>query len=168
VDLLSSFRIRPATNADAPVVRDIVFSVLAEYRLQPDPDGTDADLSDLEGQYIARGGGFDVVANADGEVIGSVGLYPVDASTCELRKMYLKAEARGHGVGKRLLEHALRRAHELGFSRVTLETASVLEEAIRLYERYGFRRYQASHLSTRCDAAYVLDLAGVSRRFGPS
>ena len=156
------------------MVRDIVFSVLAEYRLQPDPDGTDADLSDLEGQYIARGGAFDVVANADGEVVGSVGLYPVDASACELLVFcYLIVPSVGailfaDSIGKRLLEHALRRARELGFSRVTLETALVLEEAIRLYERYGFRRYQASHLSARCDAAYVLDLAGVSQRIGPS
>jgi hypothetical protein len=38
------------------------------------------------------------------------------------------------------------------------ETASVLREAVALYERYGFRRYEPGHLAARCDAAYYLDL----------
>ena len=39
-----------------------------------------------------------------------------------------------------------------------LETASVLRAAVALYERYGFQRYTPSHLASRCDAAYYLDL----------
>ena len=73
-------------------------------------------------------------------------------------KMYLAPEARGCGWGRRLLEHALARAAELGFRRVVLETASVLQAAIALYERDGFQRYTSSHLAARCDAAYFLDL----------
>ena len=72
--------------------------------------------------------------------------------------MYLATASRGHGFGRRLLEHALSRARELGFSRVVLETASVLREAVALYERYGFRRYKPEHVAARCDAAYFLDL----------
>jgi len=57
-----------------------------------------------------------------------------------------------------LLEDALAKARQLGFARITLETASVLKEAIRLYESYGFKPYTPDHLSRRCDQAYVLDL----------
>ena len=78
--------------------------------------------------------------------------------TCELRKMYLHRDYRGKGHGKRLLEHALAEARRLGFKTITLETASVLTEAILLYERYGFHPYQPPHLSPRCDQAYILEL----------
>jgi putative acetyltransferase len=78
--------------------------------------------------------------------------------TCELRKMYLRRDCRGRGYGKRLLEHALAQARERGFRRITLETASVLKEAIRLYQSYGFVPYTPAHLSPRCDQAYMLEL----------
>jgi putative acetyltransferase len=150
--------LRPATNADAPAVRELVFGVLREYGLKPDPAETDADLEDIEASYLARGGSFHVLEAADGTLIGSVGLYPLADGTCELRKMYLARAARGHGLGKRLLDHALRTARARGYRRVVLETALVLKEAIALYQRYGFRPYQAAHRSSRCDQTFELDL----------
>ena len=151
-------RLRPATNADCEPVRNLVFTVLGEYGLKPDPGCTDADLDDIEQSYLARGGVFHVLEEQDGSIIGSYGLYPMEPGICELRKMYLHRAYRGKGLGRRLLEDALARARQSGFRRITLETASVLKEAIRLYERYGFKPFQPDHLSCRCDQAYALDL----------
>jgi putative acetyltransferase len=155
---MNNYELRPATNADCGAIQELVFTVLREYRLQPDPAGTDADLNDIELSYLRSGGRFDVLVDLHGAIVGSVGLCPIDSDTCELRKMYLSREVRGQGLGKRLLEHALARAKESGFRRVTLETASALKEAIALYKRYGFQPYQAPHLAQRCDSAYALDL----------
>jgi putative acetyltransferase len=115
-------------------------------------------LNDLESSYTARGGLFDVLEAPDGRIVGSVALYPLEPGVCELRKMYLARSARGRGEGRRLLDHALAAARARGFSRVVLETASVLKEAIALYQRYGFKPYQADHVSSRCDQTYSLDL----------
>jgi putative acetyltransferase len=153
-----SYILRPATNDDRTAVEQVVFGVLAEYGLTPDPAGTDADLQDIEASYHGAGGSFDVLIDASGAVIGTVALARVSESTCELRKMYLASAARGQGWGRRLLEHALARAAELGFTRVVLETASVLREAVALYERFGFRPYISEHLAARCDTAYYLEL----------
>jgi putative acetyltransferase len=150
--------IRPATKADEPAVRELVFGVLAEFGLKPSPSDTDADLWDLQGAYFDRGGCFDVLLSATGAIIGSVGLHPVDQTTVELRKMYLAPAMRGQGLGRLLLEHALREARRLGFSRVTLETASVLKDAVTLYTRYGFQPYEAEHRSARCDQTFMLEL----------
>jgi len=139
-------------------VRNLVFTVLDEYRLRPDPGCTDADLADIEQSYFSRGGVFCVLEDADGSIAGSYGLYPTTADACELRKMYLRRDLRGRGLGRRLLDDALARARQLGFHIVTLETASVLKEAIRLYESYGFVLYTPGHLSARCDQAYKLVL----------
>jgi len=149
-------RLRPATTADGPAVRQLVFAVLTEHGLAPDPLGTDADLADIEASY--RGGGFHVLEAADGRIVGCVGIAPLDTVACELRKMYLAADARGSGLGRLLLDTALANARAVGFRRVVLETATVLERAVALYLKYGFTPFRPDHLAARCDAAYALDL----------
>jgi putative acetyltransferase len=151
-------QIRPATHEDRDAIEQLVFGVLEEYGLAPDPNGTDADLRDIQSHYLSLGGTFDVLIDESGRIVGTVGVLPRSPTTCELRKMYLGRSARGQGLGRRLLEHALAQAVQLGFRRMELETASVLREAIGLYERYGFRPYAPKHLVSRCDRAYFLDL----------
>lgn len=60
------YHLRPATNEDRDAVEHLVFSVLAEYGLNPDPDGTDSDLHDVHGSYHASGGSFDVLTDESG------------------------------------------------------------------------------------------------------
>ncbi len=151
-------RLRAATNADCKQVRDLVFGVLTEYGLKPDPDGIDTDIRDIEQSYFSRGGRFCVLEDADGRIIATCALYPVDEATCELRKMYIRPKHRGRGYGKRLLEAALSQARRMGFKTITLETATVLKEAIALYKSYGFKPYESTHLCWRCDQAYKLEL----------
>ncbi len=153
-----NLRLRVASNRDCEHITNLVFSVLREYDLKPDPASTDADIKDIDSSYFQRGGTFFVLEEKDGSIIGAYGLYPLEKHTCELRKMYLHKAYRGKGLGKLLLEDALTRARQLGFRRMTLETASVLKEAIALYKSYGFAEYTPDHLSSRCDQAYVLEL----------
>lgn len=157
------YLLRTATNDDRAAIERLIFAALIEHGLTPDPAGTDADLEDIQASYFADGGTFEVLEDASGQVVGSLGLCRVSGSTCELRKMYLAPEVRGRGWGRRLLEHAVERAIELGYRRIVLETAAVLGKAIALYERYGFQRYTADRLAARCDAAYFLNLAPVEQ-----
>lgn len=155
------FPIRAVTNADGAAVRQLVFSVLRDYGLAPDPDNTDRDLSDLATHYAPPGSFYVMLDGTPGDhatIIGTVGIYRLDAARCELRKMYLSPTHRGRGLGRRLLEHALHEARSAGFRRVELETASVLKEAITLYRRYGFREFTPEHMAARCDQAFYLEL----------
>ena len=151
-------RLRLANNKDCEKVTELVYSILQEYNLKPDPAATDADIKDIEHSYFERGGTFYVLEEKDGSIIGAYGLYPVDKATCELRKMYLYSSYRSKGLGKLLLEDALSKARQIGFKKMTLETASVLKEAISLYKNYGFVEYEPEHLSSRCDQAFILEL----------
>jgi putative acetyltransferase len=156
-----AFEFRSATNADAAAVRDLVFGVLREHGLTPDPAATDADLYDLESAYARAGGSFDLLVDATGVVVGTVGVVPTGGGRCKLRKMFLAAAHRGRGLGKRLVRHALDRARQLGCWRVELETIGVLRAAIGLYESVGFRPFVPGHLSAgpdRADRAYYLEL----------
>ncbi len=158
VENISWPRFRAATNADREQIRDLVFGVLTEYGLKPDPDGIDTDLKDIEQSYFSRGGKFSVLEDADGRIIATCALYAMDKATCELRKMYIRPEHRGRGYGKQLLEAALSQARRMGFETMTLETATVLKEAVCLYKSYGFKPYESAHLCWRCDQAYTLEL----------
>ena len=57
----------------------------------------------------------------------------------ELQKLYLCEEAKGQGLGERLLRYVEARAAEAGFRRLYLETHSCLDRALRLYARMGYR-----------------------------
>jgi putative acetyltransferase len=149
--------VRRATNADLDEVRSLVFGILAEYGLAPDIDGTDRDLLNIEANYTDRGGIFEVLENANGKIVGSIGLYPLDNETVELRKMYFAPEIRGRGWGNKILARTIENAKDMGYLRIYLETAAVLRRAVHLYEKFGFRPVDVKH-TPRCDQAYMLEI----------
>ena len=151
--------IRPATNTDIPAIKNVVFTVLKEYGLKPDETGKDNDLTDLETNYFSDNGYFGVVVKNDTEdVIGTFGLHRVNPSTFELRKMYLKQEYRGQGIGKTMLRAAIATAIEKNCKKIVLETISPLKEAISLYKKYGFKEIPSHEVSDRVDQAFELTL----------
>jgi putative acetyltransferase len=154
-DLL--LEIRAAEDKDSDEIKSVVFEVLKEYGLSPEPENTDLDLDSIEKYYHQNGGFFGVVED-DGVIVATVGIYRLDSSTCELRKMYALPNQRGKGLGKLLMEFTIKTAKELGFSRITLETATPLREAIALYQKYGFKKYDPEHMAVRCDQAFELCL----------
>ena len=155
---MDDFTIRPATNGDADAIRTLVFGILREFGFSPDPTGTDADLADLESSY-QRGGAFDVLTDAGGRIVGTVGLFPLSVVCANCGRCTSCPDLRGRGLGGGLLRHAVSRARELGFTRIELETATVLETARRMYESFGFRSFTPHRVTCRCDRAYYLELA---------
>ena len=148
---------RAATNADCTEVQRLVFGVLAEFGLAPDFDGTDHDITDIQIHYLDRGGVFEVIENNEGKIVGTVGLFPLDETTIELRKMYFAPEVRGRGLGQKLLREMIEKARNFGYLRVYLETASVLKQAVHIYEKAGFMPVVDKH-TPRCDQAFMLEL----------
>lgn len=123
----------------------------------------DAEVDAMSAAYAAPRSAYFVVEEA-GKVVGGAGIAPLaggDADTCELRKMYFLPAARGRGLGARMLRRCLETARALGFRRCYLETLTGMDDAMRLYERAGFRRLPAAlgdtgHFS--CDRHYLLEL----------
>lgn len=151
--LHQQFEIVPAQASQGGELQALIAAVLAEYGLQPDPDGVDADVLDIDRHYRQAGGEFFAVYEA-GQLVGTMGVLPVTADSCELRKMYLLPRARGHGLGRRLLQLAEAEARRRGYAFVQLETASVLHEAVALYERNGYRALCGTPHVGRCDRVY--------------
>ncbi|MBW4717690.1 bifunctional helix-turn-helix transcriptional regulator/GNAT family N-acetyltransferase [Saccharothrix obliqua] len=78
------------------------------------------------------------IAEVDGEAVGSVFCVRRDAEVAQLRLLLVEPEARGLGIGKRLVEECVRFARRTGYRRVVLETVSEVEVARGIYRRVGF------------------------------
>ena len=149
--------LRDVKSGEEQKIFSIVKKVLEQYCLKTNPEVTDKDLSDIKKHYIETGGCFKIIED-NGRIVGSYGLFPLSSDTCELRKMYLLSEYQGRGLGKLMMNDAIKVAQDKGFKEMVLETNSILDKAIRLYRKYGFQEYQPEHFSDRCDCAMKLRL----------
>jgi DNA-binding MarR family transcriptional regulator len=91
-----------------------------------------------------------VLATSDGEPVAYGGIRPapaLDEHTIEIKRMWVRSDWRGAGLGSRMLRHLEALAQDRGCTRVVLDTNGVLAEAIAMYERFGYRaieRYPGS------------------------
>ena len=80
-----------------------------------------------------------LVARANFEVLGVGALKPVDSTVAEIKRMYVRPQARGQGIGRAILEKLLTDARSIGYQIVRLETATFMTEAHALYKSVGFK-----------------------------
>jgi len=156
--------IRPIGPGDDEAIAAIIRTVMSSFgACGPGFALNDPEVGHMSAAYsVPRSAYF--VLETDGRVVGGAGIAPLegaDDDTCELRKMYYLPEARGRGLGARMLDHCLAQARAMGFRRCYLETLTGMGAAMRLYEKAGFRRLcgplgRTGHFG--CDTHYVLEL----------
>ncbi|WP_170226977.1 GNAT family N-acetyltransferase [Luteibaculum oceani] len=82
------------------------------------------------------------VVEIKGETVGGGGIAPLsgaDEDVCELQRMFVSGLHRGKGIGYGLLKHCIDFAQKAGYKFCYLESSEKLSDAIRLYERFGFK-----------------------------
>lgn len=149
------FLIRDWEAADCAAAAEIISSVLAQYNLNWEPAGADKDVLQVEEYYLARGGEFWVIERQN-QLVGTGAYYPVERGekAAEIRKMYLLPIVRRLGLGKFFLTQLEQAIALKGFEQIWVETASVLVEAVKLYENNGYQA--ATGVETaRCDRVYA-------------
>ena len=124
----------------------------------------DPEVSAMSAAYAGADRAYWVVEEEGGRVVGCGGIAPLSGDVpgvCELRKMYFLPEARGRGLGERLLREGLAFARRAGYRTCYLETFPGTTQAQKLYRRLGFQPLDKPMGSTGhfgCDIFYVLDL----------
>jgi len=149
------FFIRSWETRDRAEAFHLIKDVLAEYGLMCEPFGADRDVYDVELFYHKKGGEFWVVER-QGEIVGTAAYYPIDRgnNAVEIRKMYILPAARRQGLGKFLLQELESKIMARGFDEIWIETASILKEAVILYENNGYLPTTGVE-TLRCDRVYV-------------
>jgi putative acetyltransferase len=125
-----------------PAAVDTVKTLMREYGVMPHIAGrwdtVEDDVAALPGDYAPPSGAL-FLARLHGEPVGCAALHPLDAPGCaELKRMYVRPEARGHGIGLALVDAVRTEARRIGYTRLRLDTAPELHTAITLYRRLGF------------------------------
>eukprot|EP01102_Stenamoeba_stenopodia_P010505 TRINITY_DN3169_c0_g1_i1.p1 TRINITY_DN3169_c0_g1~~TRINITY_DN3169_c0_g1_i1.p1 ORF type:complete len:186 (-),score=25.30 TRINITY_DN3169_c0_g1_i1:108-665(-) len=95
------------------------------------------------------------LAPSEMEIVGCVALHCLDDATCELKRLYVRSQARGYGVGKALMRKAIEVAKELGYSRVNINTLQRLTSAVALYQSFGFIPTKPYCTDTTPDAQWM-------------
>jgi GNAT superfamily N-acetyltransferase len=85
-------------------------------------------------------GGAFVVARLDGRPVGCGALRPLSPEVGEIKRMYVEPAYRGRGISRRILADLERRAGDFGYLSLRLETGTLQQEALGLYESSGYHR----------------------------
>ena len=132
--------IRPVNEGDTEALVGLVGSVYAEYPgCVLDLDGVDADLTAPRATFDEKGGDLWVLEDADRELVACCGWSPAEPGAIELKRLYVRADARGRGIGAWLVGQVEQVARERGARRVVLWSDTRFAAAHRLYERLGYQ-----------------------------
>ena len=102
-----------------------------------------------------------LLARVGGEPVGCVGVRDRGAAVCEMKRLYVRPQARKTGLGRRLAESAVEHARRLGYSRMLLDTLQSMIEAQSLYASLGFQEVDRYYPNPLSGVRYLaLDLDG--------
>lgn len=138
---METIKIRVVTPEDNMELAQVLRDVLIEMGVPK--VGTayeDKALDEMYETYNHPGKSYYVVEEK-GKIIGGAGIAPLQESApeiCELQKMYFLPEARGKGIGAKMMKTCLDFAIENGYKKCYLETMPYMEAARKLYRRTGF------------------------------
>ena len=125
--------IRPATGADVEAVRTL-------FREYAEGLGVDLSFQDFDAELADPLGLYELVLLAEG---GCVALRRLDDETCEMKRLYVRAAARGTGLGRALAEAVIAHARARDYARMLLDTLPAMTRARSLYASLGFRETEA-------------------------
>ena len=99
----------------------------------------DQELANLPGDYAPPEGCL-LLAMQDGQPAGCVALHKLDGEYCEMKRLYVRPQFRGHGLGLTLAERVIADARQIGYKYLRLDTVEpVMRAAVAMYRRLGFR-----------------------------
>lgn len=135
--------IRPIEIGDNAALAIIVRAALTEFGAnKPGTVYFDPTTDDLYTLFQTPGSYYLVACDAKGTILGGAGLFPTPGlpdAHAELVKMYLSKEARGQGLGGRLIGMVQEQAKSMGYTHLYLETLPELHRAVKVYEQFGFQ-----------------------------
>ena len=128
-----------STEEDLAHVRALFQEYWDSFGFTPCFQNFGRELANLPGKYAPPRGRL-ALGWVTGVPVGCVALRPIDGLRCEAKRLYVKPEARGCGVGAALLAWVMAEARAAGYRELLGDTMPVMQQALAMYGRLGFER----------------------------
>ena len=98
----------------------------------------DKELAGLPGKYAPPEGRL-LLADYQSQLAGCVAMRKLESGICEMRRLYLRPQFRGKGLGRALAERIIAEARQVGYGRMRLDTVEpAMKDAVATYRKLGF------------------------------
>jgi len=115
----------------------------------------DNELASLPGGYAPPEGRLLLVEH-EGQLAGCVALHKLEEGICEMKRLYLRPQFRGKGLGRALADRIIAEARQIGYQRMRLDTVEpVMKDAVAMYRRLGFREIAPYCANPMAGALYM-------------
>jgi putative acetyltransferase len=127
------------TPEQIALVRALFEEYWSSFGFTPCFQGFADEVAALPGKYAQPHGRL-ALAEVEGIAAGCVAMRRVDPSRCEVKRLYVRPNARGSGVGRALLHWVIAQARCAGYGELLADTMPVMAQALAMYDRMGFER----------------------------
>ncbi len=95
------------------------------------------------------------LAENDGVTAGCVGLRKLEGHRCEMKRLYVRPDFRGLGIGTALCDQIIQKGRQMGYGEMVLDTLATMHSALALYRSLGFKQIKPYYHNPLPDAQYL-------------
>src|SRR6202158_4316581 len=115
----------------------------------------DKELAGLPGDYAPPEGRL-LLVEYEGQLAGCVALHMLETGVCEMKRLYLRAQFRGKGLGRALADRIIAEARQIGYQQMRLDTVeSEMKDAVAMYRKLGFKEIAPYRSNPIAGAMYM-------------
>ena len=116
--------------------------------------GFDDELAHLPGKYAPPRGRL-YLSEVNDEPAGCIAFYEMEKDVAELKRLFVKQDFRGAGIGRMMIERAIADARRIGYKKVRLDSLARLQQASDLYRKLGFDTCEPYNQNPEEDVYYM-------------
>jgi len=127
------------TNEELEIIKELFVEYADSLGFDLDFQDFKQELANLCGDYAPPKGCL-LVAKYKGQIAGCVGLKQFSDDICEMKRLYIRPEFRGLGIGRVLAEAIIEQARKIGYTLMRLDTVPTMKVARALYQSLDFKQ----------------------------